>query len=77
MRAFSSGIIAIKMKKHFFPFPLKGIVVDGTPVASKRLMRSLTWDQVLGVIHLADGDYKKALQVTRQQGIHLPMLKED
>ncbi|HET6446783.1 MAG TPA: urocanate hydratase [candidate division Zixibacteria bacterium] len=52
------------------------IVADGTPEAAERLKRVLTSDPGMGVARHVDAGYKRAIEVARQRGVKIPMLKE-
>jgi urocanate hydratase len=52
------------------------IVADGTPAAARRLERVLTTDPGLGVVRHADAGYPEAIAFAKQNGIHMPMLKD-
>ncbi|HVT43486.1 MAG TPA: urocanate hydratase [Thermoanaerobaculia bacterium] len=51
------------------------IVADGTPEAAERLRRVLTADPGTGVMRHADAGYDEAIEVARQRGVDIPMLK--
>lgn len=51
------------------------IVADGTPEAAARLERVLTVDPGMGVVRHADAGYERAIQVAKERGIKIPMLK--
>jgi urocanate hydratase len=51
------------------------IVADGTPQAAARLERVLTIDPGMGVVRHADAGYPRAIQVARERGVKIPMLK--
>ncbi len=51
------------------------IVADGTPEAARRLERVLTTDPGTGIARHADAGYEKAIQVAKEKGIKIPMLK--
>lgn len=53
------------------------IVADGTDDAAKRLERVLTSDPGMGVVRHVDAGYSKAVEVAKERGVHIPMLKED
>ena len=50
------------------------IVADGTPEMKERLNRVLTNDPGLGVARHVDAGYKKALQITKERDLIIPML---
>ncbi len=51
------------------------VVADGTKEAEWRLERVLRTDPGLGVVRHADAGYEKAIEIARQHGIKMPMLK--
>jgi urocanate hydratase len=51
------------------------IVADGTLEAARRLERVLTTDPGMGVARHADAGYEKAIEVARERGVKIPMLK--
>jgi urocanate hydratase len=51
------------------------IVADGTPAAQARLERVLTVDPGMGVVRHVDAGYGRAIEVARQRGVKIPMLK--
>jgi urocanate hydratase len=51
------------------------VVADGTPEAAARLERVLTTDPGTGVMRHADAGYEKAIEVARERGVKLPMLR--
>jgi len=51
------------------------VVADGTKEAEWRLERVLRTDPGLGVVRHADAGYEKAIEIARQLGIKMPMLK--
>jgi urocanate hydratase len=51
------------------------IVADGTPEAAERLRRVLTADPGTGVMRHADAGYERAVDVARERGLDLPMVK--
>jgi urocanate hydratase len=51
------------------------IVADGSPRAQAALQRVLTNDPGTGVMRHADAGYERAIEVARQRGVDLPMLK--
>ena len=52
------------------------VVADGTPQAAARLERVLTTNPGTGVMRHADAGYERALQVARERGIAIPLLKD-
>ena len=50
------------------------IVADGTPEMKERLNRVLTNDPGLGVARHADAGYEKALRISRERKLKLPMI---
>jgi urocanate hydratase len=51
------------------------IVADGTPEAARRLKRVLTTDPGTGIARHVDAGYEKAIQVAKERGIKIPMIK--
>ena len=51
------------------------IVADGTEAAAERLRRVLTCDPGTGVMRHADAGYSEAIEVARERGVDLPMVK--
>ncbi len=51
------------------------IVADGTPEAAKRLDRVLTADPGMGVIRHADAGYERAVEVAKERGVKVPMMR--
>lgn len=51
------------------------IVADGTPAAAARLQRVLTVDPGMGVVRHVDAGYERAIEVARERGVKIPMLK--
>jgi urocanate hydratase len=51
------------------------IVADGTPEAAARLKRVLTVDPGMGVARHADAGYPRAVEVARERGVKIPMMK--
>jgi urocanate hydratase len=52
------------------------IVADGTPAAAARLERVLTADPGMGVVRHADAGYQRAIDVARERGVKIPMMKD-
>jgi urocanate hydratase len=52
------------------------VVADGTAEAAARLQRVLTTDPGTGVMRHADAGYERAIEVARERGVTIPMLKE-
>ena len=52
------------------------IVADGTDFAAQKLERVLTTDPGMGVIRHADAGYERAIEVARERGVRIPMLKD-
>jgi urocanate hydratase len=50
------------------------VVADGTPAAAARLERVLTTDPGTGVMRHADAGYERAIEVSRERGVRIPML---
>ncbi|HET7433993.1 MAG TPA: urocanate hydratase [Thermoanaerobaculia bacterium] len=51
------------------------IVADGTDAAAERLSRVLTADPGTGVMRHADAGYEEAIDVARERGVDVPMMK--
>jgi urocanate hydratase len=51
------------------------IVADGTPEAARRLERVLTADPGLGVARHVDAGYEEAINVAKERGVKIPMMK--
>lgn len=51
------------------------IVADGTPEAAKRLERVLTVDPGMGVVRHVDAGYERAVEVAKERGVKIPMMK--
>src|SRR5438132_2747307 len=51
------------------------IVADGTAAAAEKLERVLTTDPGTGVMRHADAGYERAIEVARERGVDIPMLK--
>ncbi len=51
------------------------IVADGTAEAAARLERVLTTDPGMGVARHVDAGYERAIQVARERGVKIPMLR--
>ncbi len=51
------------------------VVADGTDEAAVRLRRVLTTDPGTGVMRHVDAGYEKAIEVARERGVRIPMLK--
>ncbi len=52
------------------------VVADGSEVAAKKLDRVLTNDPGTGVVRHADAGYERAVEVARERGVRIPMLKD-
>lgn len=52
------------------------VVADGTELAEERLQRVLTTDPGMGIVRHADAGYEKAIEVAKEKGVDIPMLKE-
>ena len=52
------------------------VVADGTPLAAEKLERVLTTDPAMGVLRHVDAGYPRAVQVSRERTIRVPMLPE-
>jgi urocanate hydratase len=51
------------------------IVADGTPEAAARLERVLTVDPGMGVVRHVDAGYQRAIDVAKERGVKVPMMK--
>ncbi len=51
------------------------IVADGTPEAARRLKRVLTTDPGTGIARHADAGYERAVEVAKERGVKIPMMK--
>jgi len=51
------------------------IVADGAPAAAERLERVLTADPGTGVMRHADAGYERAIEVAKERGVDIPMMK--
>ncbi|MBT2661159.1 urocanate hydratase [Bacillus sp. ISL-45] len=51
------------------------VVADGTDLAEERLRRVLTTDPGMGIVRHADAGYDKAVEVAKEKGVDIPMLK--
>ena len=51
------------------------VVADGTPEAEARLQRVLTTDPGMGVVRHVDAGYPRAIEVARERGVRIPLLK--
>jgi urocanate hydratase len=51
------------------------VVADGTEAAAERLSRVLTADPGTGVMRHADAGYERAIDVARERGVDLPMVR--
>ena len=52
------------------------VVADGTSLAAEKLERVLTTDPAMGVLRHVDAGYPRAVQVSRERTIRVPMLPE-
>jgi len=52
------------------------VVADGTPEAALRLERVLTTDPGTGVMRHADAGYEIAINVARERGVDIPMMRK-
>ncbi|HEY0591448.1 MAG TPA: urocanate hydratase, partial [Thermoanaerobaculia bacterium] len=52
------------------------VVADGTANAAERLQRVLTTDPGTGVMRHADAGYERAIDVARERGVDLPMIRK-
>jgi urocanate hydratase len=51
------------------------VVADGTDLAAEKLSRVLLTDPGMGVARHVDAGYKRAAEVARERGVHIPMLE--
>ena len=51
------------------------VVADGTDEAAERLERVLTTDPGTGVMRHADAGYDRAVEIARERGVTIPMLR--
>ena len=51
------------------------VVADGTDEAARRLELMLTNDPGTGVMRHADAGYERAIEVAKERGVRIPMLK--
>ena len=51
------------------------VVADGTREAEERIQRVLTTDPGMGIIRHVDAGYPKAVEVAKNKGVKIPMLK--
>src|SRR5213595_3192723 len=51
------------------------VVADGTQDAAARLERVLTTDPGTGVMRHADAGYERAIEVAKERGVDIPMVK--
>jgi urocanate hydratase len=51
------------------------VVADGTDAAAERLRRVLTTDPGTGVMRHADAGYERAIEVAKERGVDLPMIR--
>ncbi|MDR5682433.1 MAG: urocanate hydratase [Armatimonadota bacterium] len=51
------------------------IVADGTTLGARKLERVLTTDPGTGVVRHADAGYDRAIEVARERGVRIPMLR--
>ena len=51
------------------------VVADGTELAAQKLERVLTTDPGMGVVRHVDAGYERAIEVARERGIRIPMLR--
>ncbi len=50
------------------------VVADGTDLAAAKLERVLTTDPGMGVVRHVDAGYERAIDISRERGVHIPML---
>jgi urocanate hydratase len=53
------------------------VVADGTELAARKLERVLTTDPGMGVVRHVDAGYERAIEVSRERGLRIPMLETD
>jgi urocanate hydratase len=53
------------------------IVADGSPQASRRLQRVLTYDPGTGIMRHVDAGYPAAIRFARDHGVQIPMMPEE
>jgi urocanate hydratase len=53
------------------------LVADGTDLAAQKIARVLVNDPGTGVMRHADAGYRRAIEVARERGLHLPMLSDN
>jgi urocanate hydratase len=51
------------------------VVADGSDAAAERLRRVLTTDPGTGVMRHADAGYERAIEVAKERGVDMPMLR--
>ena len=51
------------------------VVADGTDAAAERLRRVLTTDPGTGVMRHADAGYERAIEVAKERGVDIPMIR--
>ncbi|MCC6845534.1 MAG: urocanate hydratase [Bacteroidetes bacterium] len=51
-------------------------VADGTPEAEKRLLRTLTYDPLMGILRHTDAGYVRAATNAQKFGIKIPLMKQ-
>lgn len=51
-------------------------VADGTPEAEKRLLRTLTYDPLMGILRHTDAGYVRAATNAQRFGIKIPLMKQ-
>jgi urocanate hydratase len=51
------------------------VVADGTPAAAERLRRVLTTDPGCGVMRHVDAGYERAVEIAKERGVDIPMMK--
>lgn len=52
------------------------LVADGTEQAAQRIERVLLSDPGMGVVRHADAGYSRAIEVAKERGVNIPMLKK-
>ncbi len=53
------------------------VVADGTELAAEKLARVLTTDPGTGVVRHADAGYERAIEVARERGVRVPMIRTE
>jgi urocanate hydratase len=53
------------------------VVADGTALAAQKLERVLTTDPGTGIVRHADAGYERAIEVARERGVRVPMIRTE